>query len=326
MTLNQGGTDPIATLAPEERLSSPVGASSPDAGAIDLLSTHRLFAVADSTTSSLTELYGRTDPTTGDFRISEFDSNPAVPPPPLFSPIVDEASTAADDYLLHSQLSGCAKSDFTRTMLLAGDESIDHPRPRWLARLAKRAMTPLVTFSLVLAAAQPSTADPFFSITSLRGRRRSSHSDPTSITAPTVSIEEETFRCFRGLDDEDFRDGMADILGDRIQRLISMHGSAAIDALSALIFSGCIAEEARTHALRWLARIDSPVTARSRLWLLRFSLLSPCPMVRDGALLGLAIMRNPLPIHDLRSAMERESLPGLKGDMLRVLERLERLQ
>lgn len=334
MIESQGAAESVSTLPPKERFASSEGISSSNLGLI-----HQFFIVEDSATSSPADLYGRTDPTTGDLRISVLEPSRVALLPTDAVSITADASTATEDYILglQTQIAGASQGRaeesiaavhtdyFTRRTSPSADESIHQTKRPWFARVPKCAMAPLVTLSLMLMATQPSTADPFFgTISTLRSRRRSFQGeDPTSITAPIVSIEEQAFRCFQDLNSEEFQDGMTDFLGDRIQRFISSNGSAAIDALSSLIFSGRIADEAQTHTLRWLARIDSPATVRSRLWLLRFSLLSVSSIVRDGALLGLAILQNPLAIPDLRSAMEKELFPGLRRDMLRVLERLE---
>ena len=146
-------------------------------------------------------------------------------------------------------------------------------------------------------------------------------------TAPSVGVpmvEEEVLSSLEVVQAEELEDGMTGSLGSVVSVLLSRYGESAILAMASLISSGKIAPEVISHTLRWLGRMNHPESFRRRLWLLKNCLLSPSPIVRDGAALGLAVLGSRSAIPALRAAIQREHFHGLRRDMEQVLELLER--
>lgn len=149
------------------------------------------------------------------------------------------------------------------------------------------------------------------------------HQETLSITSPQVFAHAEVLSYFDGLLMDELEDGMTLLLGERIFNVIETYGTPAIDALAGIIESQKVPVEALSHALRWVGRMRHPKSLHRRLWILRRSLLSSSPVVRDGAALGLAALGSPHAIPSLRAAIEREKLPALRADIERVLKQME---
>ena len=68
---------------------------------------------------------------------------------------------------------------------------------------------------------------------------------------------------------------------------------------------------------------NNKTTYRERLWLLERGLYSASARARDGAVLGLAFLNDPLAVEPLKAAIKREINPELRQDMEQVLAQLE---
>lgn len=145
----------------------------------------------------------------------------------------------------------------------------------------------------------------------------------SSAQYPSAGVERETLSIFAGLQTEELEDGMTNALGERVVDLVEKYNASAIMALASIISSEKVAPEVLSHSLRWLGRMKSPGSFRARLWLLRHSLLSSSPVIRDGASLGLAALGSPLAVPSLRAAIQRERSLQLRKDMKQVLDYLE---
>jgi len=146
----------------------------------------------------------------------------------------------------------------------------------------------------------------------------------TALSLGVPTVEEEVLSSLEVVQTEELEDGMTGSLGSVVSVLLSRYGESAILAMASLISSGKIAPEVISHTLRWLGRMNHPESFRRRLWLLKNCLLSPSPIVRDGAALGLAVLGSRSAIPALRAAIKREHFHGLRRDMEHVLELLER--
>jgi hypothetical protein len=148
---------------------------------------------------------------------------------------------------------------------------------------------------------------------------------PESSTLPMEPSWEQIdwFSCLAGLVDEEIEDGMTATLGETISILLMFHGSDAIKDLKDLITSNKLSPTVVSHILRWIGRIKDSPSFDARLGLLCESLQSESPEVRDGASLGLAVLGSKKAIKALEKAIEREVLPGLRGDMQQVLRKLQ---
>ena len=133
----------------------------------------------------------------------------------------------------------------------------------------------------------------------------------------------EKFRhLFAAAEDEVFEDGMESGFSRRLTALVERHGDKAIKFAAGYLESEELDEEVAAETLRQLGHSKHESTYRSRLNLLVQGLSSGSAMVRDGAILGLASMDDPVVISDVEEAVKREQDPELREDMNDVLEQL----
>lgn len=120
-----------------------------------------------------------------------------------------------------------------------------------------------------------------------------------------------------------FHDGIETEFSKALIEYIKQNGNYGVLEIYHLINTKTVPEYVIDEALRWIGRIDDPKTYKQRLRLLHKCLQYPNPLVRDGAILGLASMDDPKSITYLRLAIDREYSPELKQDMKQVLKQLE---
>ncbi len=123
--------------------------------------------------------------------------------------------------------------------------------------------------------------------------------------------------------EDNFEDGMENDFSRELVSLVKKYERLAMSEISYLISYGRVDSEVAGEALRWLARINDPSTYGWRLWLLKKSLSSQSPVVRDSAALGLLSMHDANGIPDIRKAIERETIAELRDDLQGALRELE---
>lgn len=123
-----------------------------------------------------------------------------------------------------------------------------------------------------------------------------------------------------------FEDGIETEFSKTLIEYIKQNGNYGVLEIYYLINTKELPGYLIDEALRWIGRIDDPRTYNERLKLLHKCLQYPDPLVRDGAILGLASMDNPISIHYIRLAIDREYSPELKQDMKQVLKQLKETQ
>lgn len=147
-----------------------------------------------------------------------------------------------------------------------------------------------------------------------------------SSTLPEVyptSIEQKFKKLFRAAREEVFEDGMVSNFSKGLVFLIERYSNVAIDILTRFITTETVNPEVASEALRWIGHIEHPASYHYRRWLLEQSLFRSSARVRDGALLGLALLDDPHAILYLKRAIRREIYPVLREDMENVLAQLE---
>ncbi|MBI2304826.1 MAG: HEAT repeat domain-containing protein [Chloroflexi bacterium] len=137
------------------------------------------------------------------------------------------------------------------------------------------------------------------------------------------TIEDRIDSLFRVAANENFEDGIASQFSRELLRLVEEYGNVAMQEIGFLITFGRVSQQVASEALRWLGRITDVSAYGWRIWLLEKSLSSSSPVIRDGAVLGLASMRDPTAIPYLQEAIAQEPLAELREDMQQVLEDLE---
>jgi len=123
--------------------------------------------------------------------------------------------------------------------------------------------------------------------------------------------------------DETFEDGKESEFSSQLGRLVGRFGNFAIEAIEDLICNRKVNAEVAAEALRWLGRMKDRQTHASRFRLLKESLSSPIPMVRDGAVLGLTSMGDRGAISSVKRAIQVEKCGELREDMKQLLDYLE---
>lgn len=149
-------------------------------------------------------------------------------------------------------------------------------------------------------------------------------------TAPedddTKEIENKLQSLFCSAKEEDFEDGMESKFSRNLIALIQQYDELAIDILAELIVSHDVNLSVAAEALRWIGWMNHPYTHQKRRWLIEHALTSPYARIRDGAILGISYMDDPLSIHSLKWAIEHEKIASLRHDMEQVLSQLVETQ
>jgi hypothetical protein len=145
-----------------------------------------------------------------------------------------------------------------------------------------------------------------------------------SLKTGFLNIDHELEALFQAYANEDFEDGMESEFISELIASIHIHGTKAIEAIRRIILEQNVKPHVAFEALRWLGRINHPESRRARLLCLEMCLDSPSRLVRDGATLGLASMKDTHAIPYLREAIAREKIQDLRKDMEAVLVRLEK--
>jgi len=146
----------------------------------------------------------------------------------------------------------------------------------------------------------------------------------TSKSTDSSLLDEQANSIFASAKEEIFEDGMESDFSRKLSEFIISFGQPAMEEIIDIILSNRINTEVTSEALRILGRIHHKGTYRERIWILERCLLySSFARVRDGAILGLAFLDDPLAIQPLKSAIERERIPELREDMEQVLAQLE---
>ena len=123
--------------------------------------------------------------------------------------------------------------------------------------------------------------------------------------------------------DEVFLDGMESVFSQSLTKITREYGDTCVRSIQRLLTAGEADAEVAGEILRQMGSSENPPTHRSRLKILTDQLHSPDPRIRDGASLGLAAMDDPVAMGDIQKALERESSPRLRGNLILVLDQLQ---
>ena len=146
----------------------------------------------------------------------------------------------------------------------------------------------------------------------------------TALQETPVELSRKIAVLFEAAKDQHFEDGMESEFSRELTTLIAAYGNMTVQELAYLVLSEKVNAEVASEALRWLGNMPHDASFHFRLWLLERSLLCSSPMVRDGALLGLASLDDPRAIPYIKRAIEREQCEALRNNMEQALVQLER--
>jgi hypothetical protein len=157
---------------------------------------------------------------------------------------------------------------------------------------------------------------------------RSATADPVRAPADTggrsSEIETKIEKLFASGAACEFEDGTPNPFSAGLLAAIREYGTGAMEIVAYLIFYNKVNRRAASEALRWLGQVKDAPTLAYRRWLLETSLASASPVVRDGALLGLAYLEDRHCVPFLAEAAKREPIAHLRRDMTELLRYLER--
>lgn len=151
---------------------------------------------------------------------------------------------------------------------------------------------------------------------------------PESGTAKTedfTAITEAVASLIESAAPDELEDGADTPLIPGLYRVIREHGVGAVMELAGRIASDSIDPYVASWMLRWLGRIPHGQSYRASRWLLERSLQSPVPVIRDGAVLGLASLRDAKTLPALRAAAAREPYRRLRTELEKTIRQLERI-
>jgi HEAT repeats len=151
-------------------------------------------------------------------------------------------------------------------------------------------------------------------------------SGPRTGTSARSMINQEAARkfeqAFKSARYVDFEDGMENEFSRELSLLVRKYGAASQQSIARLLADNSISRMVVSEALRVLGQMEDSSSHQARLWLLEQGLSSPSPLVRDGAVVGLALLDDPNAVTYLREAVKTETVESLRRDMTKVLEQL----
>jgi DNA-binding NarL/FixJ family response regulator len=160
----------------------------------------------------------------------------------------------------------------------------------------------------------------------LKEPKSGNHIDSDSKSEIAIEVSKEIRTLFQASMEEIFEEGMESEFSKEFVSIVKRHGAQAIIFLRHMIFSGSVNEELASEALRWLGRLDDPLTYNNRLHLLEEALSHPSARIRDAASLGLAALDDLHALPYLKQAIEQEIYVELREDMAQVVAQLESLR
>lgn len=160
------------------------------------------------------------------------------------------------------------------------------------------------------------------SVQTIEHYKENAESSTSASTIPAFLVKQVNL-LFTEAKEEIFEDGMESYFSVNLSEIIKAYGHSAMEAVISVVLSNQSNVDVVSEALRVIGKLNHKTTYRDRLWLLERCLYSDSARIKDGAVLGLAFMDDPMAIPPLKSAIEREKLPDLRHDMEQVLAQLE---
>lgn len=135
-------------------------------------------------------------------------------------------------------------------------------------------------------------------------------------------LAEQLRTMFRHWEELRFRDGVENEVSRSLYRMLVLHSTDFVDALTRIVASENTNPRVLAEAMRHLGRFVHQPTRHERLWLLERGLRASSPVSRDGAALGLAHLADKRAAPYLEAAIATEPVPGLRDDLKQVLDEL----
>jgi hypothetical protein len=146
---------------------------------------------------------------------------------------------------------------------------------------------------------------------------------PALAATPTAeeqgNLPRELQSLFRIAREERFEAGMESHFAKELLRVVDRFGEDAVAHIASLIHNPTTSGLVASEALQWLARSDHGPSLDRRRAVLEGALTHTSHVVRDGAVLGLFSLGDPMSIPAVRAAARVEPVPELKSDMEQFL-------
>ena len=204
----------------------------------------------------------------------------------------------------------------------AHPEAIDHGRILIAVTYDRGDQTALWSFVVKKAILRDdhNTSDP-----STRTARTCVHESSSTAPAsmePAAVIERHLEEVLRLVADA-YAEDEKDVVGDELTRYFQAHGCSGVEVMHVYLMAGKANEDAAFDLLRGLGRVEHSKTHKARRWILTRALGFRSSKLREGALLGIAAMDDPLSTAPLRLAWSKETHHRLRRFMQQVLMQLE---
>jgi len=186
------------------------------------------------------------------------------------------------------------------------DATTDRSEPQWVPGPAAGAQTAsLESRRMSLGTARPEAS--------------------TTCSSEMSSVEQDVAGLMGIVAPEELEHGADTPLIPALYLTIRQHGADAVFELAASIESSQMDPQLASWVLRWLGKLIDHPSHRARVWLLVRGLQSPVPMIRDGAALGLASIRDIRTVDALRTAAARERYSRLRRNIEMAIRQVEQL-
>lgn len=150
---------------------------------------------------------------------------------------------------------------------------------------------------------------------------------PLDVDAETRSrLEGEIDDALRAAESEVFEDGFDSNLSLELQRLLLKHGDMTVEIVADRVLGDRVTAEVAAEVLRCFGEVEHGATCDARERLLERGLTCSSHVARDGAVLGLADLSDGRSVPALEAAAAIEKHERLRGNMVRLVRRLEELR
>ncbi|MCU1334528.1 MAG: hypothetical protein JWO19_109 [Bryobacterales bacterium] len=156
------------------------------------------------------------------------------------------------------------------------------------------------------------------------GRRRTIAESSTTAHEADPELVHEIYELLEGGSYEFFQDGVESEFSRKLLQMLHRHGRDALEAIAEYLFSAKASPDVASETLRRVADVSDESTLSRRWQILKDSLRSQSPRVRDGAILGFATLDDPRATSLLSEARTAERVHELQVLIDQVLTQLGR--
>ena len=139
-------------------------------------------------------------------------------------------------------------------------------------------------------------------------------------------LESQIEALLRAAECEVFEDGFDSTVSLELQRLLLKHGDTTVEIVADIVLGERVGADVAAEILRCFGEVEHAPTYNARQRLLELGLTCTSHLARDAAVLGLADLCDERSIPALQAAAAVEKHDRLRGNMVKLIERLEELR